>query len=145
MEYVCGFAMHGNRILLIHKLRPDWQRGRLNGVGGKIEPGETPWQAMVREFQEETGLATYESDWTNFATLQYSEGMVNFFHAEIPWETLKSAVSPTDELVHIVSGDEVTRYNCIPSLTWLIPMARNLRHEVSPRKAVHIVLTEVYE
>jgi 8-oxo-dGTP pyrophosphatase MutT (NUDIX family) len=29
-------------VLLIEKQKPAWQRGKLNGVGGKIEPGENP-------------------------------------------------------------------------------------------------------
>jgi 8-oxo-dGTP diphosphatase len=42
--YACGFlfSLDRTRVLLIRKRRPAWQAGRLNGVGGKIEPGETP-------------------------------------------------------------------------------------------------------
>lgn len=29
-----------------------FQAGRLNGIGGAVEPGETPLRAMVREFYE---------------------------------------------------------------------------------------------
>ena len=53
-EYVVGF-MFSEEIL---KNKPDWQAGRLNGVGGKVEPNEYPDQAMVREFEEETGVRT---------------------------------------------------------------------------------------
>ena len=47
-----------NRVLLIFK---DSRRGateltKYNGVGGKLEPGETVVAGMCREFQEETGL-----------------------------------------------------------------------------------------
>lgn len=61
-EYV---VIHAQRIdhndtfdhaLLVLKDRPAWQRGRLNLVGGKVEPGETPLQAAVRELNEESGL-----------------------------------------------------------------------------------------
>jgi len=43
-------------ILLILKNKPAWQVGKLNLVGGKIEPGEEPGQAALRELKEETGL-----------------------------------------------------------------------------------------
>lgn len=75
VEYVVGYAFNRtlNGVLLIKKQRPSWQAGRLNGVGGKIEPGEQPIDAMVREFREETNLATGKSDWHRFATLDGPE------------------------------------------------------------------------
>ena len=38
---VVGFAFTEDRrsVILIRKNRPEWQAGRLNGVGGHIEPG----------------------------------------------------------------------------------------------------------
>ncbi len=58
MNYVAGFLFepYMERVVLIQKEKPTWQKGRLNGVGGKMELGETPLQAMQREFREETGL-----------------------------------------------------------------------------------------
>lgn len=61
-EYVVGFAFTPNsRVVLIEKQRPDWQRGKLNGVGGKVEIGEGFHAAMAREFYEETGVE--HNDW----------------------------------------------------------------------------------
>lgn len=48
--------MYETKVLLIQKDRPDWQKGKLNLPGGKIEAGETPKQTAVREIKEETGL-----------------------------------------------------------------------------------------
>jgi 8-oxo-dGTP diphosphatase len=45
-----------NKILLIHKDRPEWQKGRINYVGGKVEDGESYEQAAIRELKEETGI-----------------------------------------------------------------------------------------
>lgn len=41
-EYVLGFAFNRERtkIVLILKNRPDWQKGKYNGIGGKIEPSD---------------------------------------------------------------------------------------------------------
>ncbi len=45
----------GDEILLAMKKR-GWGMGRWNGVGGKLEAGETIEQALVRECQEEIGV-----------------------------------------------------------------------------------------
>jgi len=44
----------GGEVLLLERITPPgwWQ-----SVTGSLEPGETPWDAAVRELQEETGLA----------------------------------------------------------------------------------------
>ena len=57
MTYYClGFLFDykANKVGLINKIG-GWQDGMVNGIGGKIEDGETPRRAMFREFEEETG------------------------------------------------------------------------------------------
>lgn len=44
-------------VWLITKQKPDWQKGLRNGIGGKVEKGETFGAAAVRELKEESGLA----------------------------------------------------------------------------------------
>ena len=45
-----------DRLVLIQKNRPDWQKGSLNGIGGKIEEGENEYGCIVRECKEECNL-----------------------------------------------------------------------------------------
>ena len=52
METTLCFLRKGNKILLAEKQR-GFGQGKLNGVGGKLEKGETPEQAMIRETKEE--------------------------------------------------------------------------------------------
>ena len=68
-SYCCGFMrdIRDQTILLVRKQKPDWQRGRLNGIGGAIEENETPLNAMIREWHEEAGF-DYR-DWRLFARL----------------------------------------------------------------------------
>ncbi|MGH2424905.1 MAG: NUDIX hydrolase [bacterium] len=52
---VLCFIRSGNRVLLIHRRKAP-HAGQWDGIGGKLEPGEDPFTACVREVQEETGL-----------------------------------------------------------------------------------------
>ncbi len=57
------------QVALITKNKPSWQANKLNGIGGKIESGETPSEAMAREFEEETGVITSPNEWVKFVVL----------------------------------------------------------------------------
>ena len=50
------FLDRDRRFLLLHRRRPP-NAGKWNAIGGKIEPGEDPFAACIREVREETGLA----------------------------------------------------------------------------------------
>lgn len=55
-----GFIMHpdGEQVLMVHRIgrANDYQHGKFNGLGGKVEPGEDVVAAMKREILEESGL-----------------------------------------------------------------------------------------
>lgn len=67
IQLVLGFLFSEDlkTVVLLEKLKPVDQTGKLNGLGGKVEPGEFPEQAMRREFLEEGGLDI--PDWREFA------------------------------------------------------------------------------
>jgi 8-oxo-dGTP diphosphatase len=46
------------RTLMIHRVKKagDIHAGKWNGLGGKLEPGETPEECAAREIREESGL-----------------------------------------------------------------------------------------
>lgn len=55
--WVLGFLFSEDlsKVVLIKKTHPDWQAGKLNGIGGKIELGASHRATMWRECREETG------------------------------------------------------------------------------------------
>lgn len=61
MEMTLCLLKKENEILLAMKKR-GYGEGKYNGVGGKLEDGETPEEAMLRETQEEISvkLTSYE-------------------------------------------------------------------------------------
>lgn len=120
-KYVLGFMMGPSKwnVALIKKKRPKWQAGKYNGIGGHIEKGEKPYDAMVREFEEETGYK--ESDWRMFCILHGDDWKVYCYAA---W-TMPKLESKTDEEVGWYSLDDLRVMPIIPNLKWLIPLARD--------------------
>ena len=54
---LCYLKKEG-KTLMIHRVKRenDMHKGKWNGLGGKIEPGETPEECVIREVEEECGL-----------------------------------------------------------------------------------------
>jgi 8-oxo-dGTP diphosphatase len=115
---VAGFLFNRNEVALIRKKRPAWQAGKLNGIGGHVEPGETPEAAMAREFCEETGAEVKE--WHKFCILTIGDAVVHFFAAE-GTPVLKSL---TDEPVRWWKQFFLQSAHVVPNLAWLIPLAK---------------------
>lgn len=138
-NYVAGFLFDEalERVVLIKKDKPEWQRGKFNGVGGKIEVKsyptgnmynvelvpfeETSLEAMQREFKEETGL--HVKDWKQFCYLQWLDGSVTFFAAR---GDVDSCHTVEKELISVLDIRQILQndsFPLIPNLRWLIPLA----------------------
>lgn len=70
-RYVLGIAESADGVVMVRKVKPPWQRGRLNFPGGKIEEGETAQEAVAREFREEVKefAPPPVEKWRHFCTL----------------------------------------------------------------------------
>jgi 8-oxo-dGTP diphosphatase len=138
-SYCLGFAFggpqfppntyrHGMQVALIRKIKPEWQAGRLNGIGGMIEDfdrdgcgaSRAGLNAMVREFREETGVETECSDWKHFHTMGSEEWQVECFRAfDMPLHMVRTT---TKEEVVLADVDRLP-YRVLYNLRWLIPLA----------------------
>lgn len=115
-KYVVGFLFDkSGNVALIHKNRPDWQRGRLNGIGGHIEIDEAPQEAMNREFKEEAGA---DLSWRQFCEVKGDSYKLFCF------------VSKDEAMIQTMTDEKVGWYNprnlpdnALPNLLWLLPMA----------------------
>jgi 8-oxo-dGTP diphosphatase len=52
------YLRSGGQTLMVHRIKKanDMHQGKWNGLGGKLEPGETPEECAQREITEESGL-----------------------------------------------------------------------------------------
>lgn len=120
-EYVAGGLFSNKRdfVALVRKNRPDFQKGKLNFIGGSIESGETPLQAQIREFYEETGV-TIEK-WDHFLILEGKDWRVHFFKSFI--EDFVELKQTTDESVGWFFIESALKDKHMKNLNWIIPMA----------------------
>lgn len=127
-SFVVGFIFNTTltRVALVTKTHPEWQKGRINGVGGKIEDGETPEAAMVREAHEEAGIETVVSDWWEVVTMQRPNVEVYFFACTVADEGMIRSM--TEEQVAWYDVQTLPT-NVINNLRWMIPLAIDRRSD----------------
>lgn len=119
--YVAGllFSDEGLRVALIRKNHPEWQAGKLNAIGGKVEAGEDPRVAMAREFEEEAGVAI--TDWEQALRLCGKDWMVHFYRA-FSSEDLYNTRTAEEEEVSTFFTPYIDYRETIPNLRWIIPL-----------------------
>lgn len=122
-EYVLGLMFDQARrdVVLVNKKRPAWQAGKFNAPGGKVEPGEFPFDAMIREFKEETGL--YHGEWTPFVRLTCPGVYALNVYVAFVEDVRQKVKTMTDEPVVIWPVTHLGYVHHVPNLDWLVPMA----------------------
>ena len=67
------FVLHDGQVLLIHK-KKGLGAGKINGPGGRLDPGETPLQAAIREVQEELRVTPTGVKKAGELSFQFTDG-----------------------------------------------------------------------
>lgn len=70
------YVRSNGQTLMIHRIKKaeDMHAGKWNGLGGKLEPGETPEECARREIKEESGLTVGSLQWKGLLTFpQFSK------------------------------------------------------------------------
>lgn len=69
--YILRVTVSGGYEVLLGEKKKGLGLGKLVGPGGKLEAGESPSQAVVREVFEESGLTVREEDLTRLGRIRY--------------------------------------------------------------------------
>jgi 8-oxo-dGTP diphosphatase len=97
MQATLMFVIRDGRILLIRKKR-GLGAGKINGPGGKIEPGETAAEAVLRETEEELGIRPIRSRELGILHFQFTDGLAIRCHV-FRADDFTGIVTETDEAV----------------------------------------------
>ena len=107
--------------------------GKLNGLGGEVEPGESPRGAMSREFLEEAGVDINPLDWSGFHTEQYVTRPRHKVHymcacvADQLIDACQTQVAGEVLVIDLWSDGTLNagKHRVLNKLSYLIPMAIN--------------------
>jgi len=136
IKYVLGFAFDDlGRVALVQKERPAWQSGKLNGLGGHIEPRETALDAMVREFHEEAGVVV--PDWTVVGVMRGPDWHVTVLTAVSP--EVRNVTTVTDELVMLYVPGSLSPRDCLANVIPLVQLCSLLPEPPSNKRPTFVL------
>lgn len=130
-EYVLTFLFTPDlqKVWLIEKQKPEWQKGNLNGIGGKIDDTDkSPLFAAIREIKEESGLSLNVGDIkyvgnihsnTDYGDDDY-EIDNNFIVYVFAGVTNKELKTVEEENVFKINVSDIRHYNYIDNIPLLL-------------------------
>ncbi|WP_319825234.1 8-oxo-dGTP diphosphatase MutT [Thalassovita sp.] len=115
------------RVLLAQRPAGKSMAGLWEFPGGKVEPGETPEHALIRELEEELGINTWASC---LAPLSFASHSYDDFHLLMPlfvcrkWEGIPTPKE--GQKLKWIFSQELSKYPMPPADIPLIPILRDL-------------------
>jgi len=121
-----GVIKKNNNLFICKRADEQHQGGLWEFPGGKVELGETPEQALVRELSEELGIKTWNSC---LAPLTFASHAYEDFHLLMPlfvcrkWEGI--VIPKEEQELKWVYSNELKNYPMPPADKPLIPILRD--------------------
>lgn len=140
LTYVCLFIVDRRRdlVLLVRKTKgPPAVVGKLNGIGGKVNPGESSQAAARRECLEECGLALPFHQ--PRVILQGTGWSVHFYLEDLPVHVSYTDVpseNDVGEAMQFFPLSDLSRLDVVPNVQWLLPFC--LDDQVMPITVVDV-------
>ncbi|WP_417205583.1 8-oxo-dGTP diphosphatase MutT [Antarctobacter sp.] len=114
------------RVLLAQRPEGKSMAGLWEFPGGKVEPGETPEAALIREVHEELGIETWSSC---LAPLSFASHTYNDFHLLMPLFACRKwggiVQSKEGQALKWVRAQDLRSYPMPPADIPLIPILRD--------------------
>ena len=110
---LCYVRHEGKTLMLLrNKKEGDYHQGKWNGLGGKLEAGESPEQCMKREVLEESGLSVEDYTCRGFITFPGFDGENDWYVWLFTIEGFSGELidSPEGEL-HWIADDKLFDLN----------------------------------
>jgi 8-oxo-dGTP diphosphatase len=132
------YAFHDQEVLMLHRngKANDFHEGKWNGLGGKLELGESFLEAAVREFTEEAKLKTEKEKWEwlgqlhfpNFKPQKNEDWLVNVFAITLTREQKNTIPEKTEEgSLHWISNTKILDLNLWDGDRHFLPHVMNRR------------------
>ena len=120
LVYVLALLFTPDRrgVVLVHKTRPAWQAGRVNALGGKLNPGERATDAARREVREEAGVDVRR--WEEF--LVWDDPQYRM-HACRAFDAMAARAYTAEDQTVFLADAVALPANVIDNLRWLVPLA----------------------
>ncbi|ULL19158.1 8-oxo-dGTP diphosphatase [Paenibacillus sp. H1-7] len=133
LKYNLCFIRKGSQLLMLNRHKAPLL-GMWNGVGGKLEPGETPYDSVLREVYEETGIALTEARYGGIVTWEVDGKPTNgmyVYTAELPAKYASAYETPAETEEGILAWRPVE---------WIVHpdnqgVAKHVRHFLPPMLA----------
>ncbi len=127
LAVAAGLIDADGRVLLAERPAGKNLAGMWEFPGGKIEPGETPEAALIRELHEELGIVVEEAC---LAPFSFSSHAYEQFHLLLPFYVCRKwqgEVRPCEgQQLRWVAPRQMGEYEITPAGRPLVPMLRDL-------------------
>ena len=113
LEVVAGVIVVNGKLVLAKRKKEDHMGGFWEFPGGKIEDGETPEAALVREIDEELGIEVVPVKEIAVVEHQYPERLVRLHFVLAESKEIPKALDCDD--VALADVEEVSNYRLAPA------------------------------
>lgn len=127
-DFVIAYCRKDDQILIVHKDRPNFQKGKINLPGGKIDPEDVnPIAAAVRELKEESGLEPWidedgQPDAWEVGRIEANGFVIYVIEILVPDGPIKPRLGET-EIVEWITWDHLrVDPRLMPNLRVILPL-----------------------